>query len=422
MNREKRPRLCHRYRTVNSPGTPRGSKQICIPMDPSLYQDLWNDAVQLRSYLDTLIEQSPELFPSEVSDGYHLTGHLPESKKMPGIRLRQIQIGSETYTLRPSFVMSYMSGTVDELEHPLLLLSLGVPCWALMRIYGHNEMYWNRHLERFGRSSLVGTTVRLSPRLPRHLVADEHHCDWCGMKGYVAFTAAHGCILGLALSPQADEAHLKVAYGVFAQEARALEPDYEPISVNVDGWKATQNAFVALFTSIVPILCFLHGFLSIRQRSRKAHGLHQQLWEIYRSESAEQFRQKMAQFWQNCQTDNWPQALIDKIAKFCGRVDDYALSYEHPHCYRTSNLVDRLMNRLTRYLYANRGIYGHLVTSERRLRGWALLQNFRPFAPRSGIERPYQSPAHRLNQKQYHSHWLHNLQVSASMAGQKCCT
>lgn len=357
-----------------------------------------------------------------IKDGYHLTGHLPESKKMPGIRLRQIQTCSGTYTLRPSFVMSYMSGTVDELEHPLLLLSLGVPCWALTRIYGHNEMYWNRHLERFGRHSLVATTVRLSPRLPRHLAADEHHCDWCGTKGYVAFTPAHGCILGLALSPQADEAHLKVAYGVFAQEARALEPDYEPISVNVDGWKATRKAFVALFPPIVPILCFLHGFLSIRKHSRKEHGLHQQLWGLYRSESAEQFRQNMAQFWHDCQTGHWTQALLDNLAKFCGRVDDYALSYEHPHCYRTSNLVDRLMNRLTRYLYANRGIHGHLATSERRLRGWALLQNFRPFAPRSGIERPYQSPAHRLNQKQYHSHWLHNLQVSASMTGQKCCT
>ena len=93
------------------------------------------------------------------------------------------------------------------------------------------------------------------------------------------------------------------------------------------------------------------------------------------------------------------------------------MSYQHPGCHRTSNLVDRLMNRLTRYLYAGRGIHGHLMSSERRHRGWALLQNFRPFAPRSGVDRLYQSPAHRLNQKQYHSHWLHNLQISASLAG-----
>ena len=70
---------------------------------------------------------SPELFPAELLGGYRLTGRLPESKKLPGVRLRQIRHEQSVYTLRPSFVMSYMSGTVEALEHPLLLLSIGVP-------------------------------------------------------------------------------------------------------------------------------------------------------------------------------------------------------------------------------------------------------------------------------------------------------
>ena len=100
---------------------------------------------------------------------------------------------------------------------------------------------------------------------------------------------------------------------------------------------------------------------------------------------------------------------------------DY-VSYNHPGCHRTSNLVDRLMNRLTRFLYHGRGIHGHQPSSELRLRGWALLNNFRPFAPRSGQVRDYQSPAHRLNQKRYHHHWLHNLQVCASCQGRRALT
>ena len=156
-------------------------------MDPALYDEIWHDAARVRLHLDELIQTSPELFPSEIATGYQLTGHLPESKKMPGIRLRQLRTSQNTYTLRPSFVMSYMSGTVDELEHPLLLLSLGVPYWAITLIYGHDEMYWHRHLERLGRYSLVGTTVPRCDQLPQHLVADEHHADWCGEKGYVAF-------------------------------------------------------------------------------------------------------------------------------------------------------------------------------------------------------------------------------------------
>ena len=68
-------------------------------------------------------------------------------------------------------------------------------------------------------------------------------------------------------------------------------------------------------------------------------------------------------------------------------------------------------------VYAGRGLHGHQVNSEHRLRGWALLNNFRPFAPRSGSTRTFQSPAHRLNHRQYHQHWLHNLQVSSSCLG-----
>lgn len=107
----------------------------------------------------------------------------------------------------------------------------------------------------------------------------------------------------------------------------------------------------------------------------------------------------------------------EMVAKLCQRESEYAVAYAHPGCHRTSNLVDRLMNRLTRLLYSGRGLHGHQHSSASRLRGWALLHNFRPFAPRSGRPREYQSPAHRLNGKQYHEHWLHNLQVSTSLAG-----
>ena len=392
-------------------------------MEQSDYGKIWHDAAKVRKLLELLIAQSPELFPSDIALGYHLTGHLPESKKMPGVTLRQLRLHKGgTYTLRPSFVMIYMSGTVSQLEHPLLLLSLAVPYWAITMIYGHNEMYWHRHLERLGRNSLVGTTVPLPHMLPKHLVADEHHADWCGETGYIAFTAGEGCILGLALSEKADEYHLTQSYGVFADEARALDPNYEPETVNIDGWQATKKAFMSLFSKITPILCFLHGFLAVRERSRKEHQLHEELWEVYHCDTAEQFRQQMAQFWRACQQGNWSDVIMKKLGKFCNRVEDYIISYQHPGCHRTSNLVDRLMNRLTRYLYAGRGIHGHLMASERRHRGWALLQNFRPFAPRSGIDRVYQSPAHRLNQKQYHHHWLHNLQISASLAGKIDCT
>jgi hypothetical protein len=41
-------------------------------------------------------------------------------------------------------------------------------------------------------------------------VADEHHADWAGQKGYIPTTVGGGCILGVALTAAADDAHLQV--------------------------------------------------------------------------------------------------------------------------------------------------------------------------------------------------------------------
>lgn len=423
MDAHERTRLCARQRRPHEEGTLRGSRQICIPMTRDVYDRIWQDAAEVRRFLEPLIRDFPELFPPAIAEGFELTGRLPESKKLPGVRLRQLRLrDGSVFTLRPSFVVSYMMGTAEELEDPLLLLSIGVPCWIVTKVCGRNEMFWQRLMERLGRNSLVGTTVREPKRLPEHLAGDEHHTDWCGQKGYVAFTAGGGCVLGAALCDSADEEHLTEAYGEFAREARDVDPEYAPQTVNTDGWFATRNAFRILFPTIVTILCFLHGFLKIRDRCRKARELHRRVWDVYRAQTAEAFHRQMAAFQAWFEGGDWPQTVRQAVAKLNSRASDYALSYAHPGCHRTSNPVDRLMNRLTRFLYLGRGLHGHQPTSERRLRGWALLQNFRPFAPRSAQTRTYSSPAHRLNRKQYHAHWVHNLQVSASLAGYRCRT
>ena len=59
------------------------------------------------------------------------------------------------------------------------------------------------------------------------------------------------------MTSAADDDHLRDAYGVFAAEARDVEPEYAPATVNTDGWAATQNAFRSLFPTIAVVLCFL---------------------------------------------------------------------------------------------------------------------------------------------------------------------
>ena len=76
-----------------------------------------------------------------------------------------------------------------------------------------------------------------------------------------------------------------------ATEARDVDPTYTPATVNTDGWKATQKAWRTLFSTIAVVLCFLHGFLKIRDRSRKDHELHRRIWEVYRAATKGEFSQ-----------------------------------------------------------------------------------------------------------------------------------
>jgi len=60
MDAQERTRSCFRERMPRSEGTPRGSKQICIPMTADIYHRIWNDAGQVRQFLEPLIKASPE--------------------------------------------------------------------------------------------------------------------------------------------------------------------------------------------------------------------------------------------------------------------------------------------------------------------------------------------------------------------------
>ena len=121
--------------------------------------------------------------------------------------------------------------------------------------------YWYRLTSHLGRYDVVSTTVFTPESLPQNLVADEKHYHQNSAKGYAAMTVGGDCVLGLAVAGSTSTPDLTKAYGVFQREARAVNPTYQPDSVNTDGWSATQQAWRLLFPAIVVLECFLHAFL-----------------------------------------------------------------------------------------------------------------------------------------------------------------
>ena len=190
---------------------PRGYSTICLPIDKDRYSKVVDSPLQFRLWLDESFRAMPELFPTAFAQGYTLKDS--RTSKKTGLLLRRIECNAtaEAFSVRPSFVLPYMTGLTDEVEKALFLRSFGVPFWALARVCGRNPMYWYRLEVSLGRNSIVGTTVRQA-EVPEHLLADEHHQTLDGNKVYVATTVAEGCCLGASLSQTADEKGLTEAY------------------------------------------------------------------------------------------------------------------------------------------------------------------------------------------------------------------
>ena len=283
-------------------------------------------------------------------------------------------------------------------------------------------MYWHRLERSLGRNSLVGTTVASAERLPRHLAADEKHTTWAGERVYLAATAGGGCCLGMALAKAAGNDDLTEAYGVFRDEARRLDPEYRPETVNTDGWPATQAAWRALFKGATIILCFLHAFLKVRERAVHLKEtfalLRERIGEAYHAPDARTFSQRLRRLrqWAKAHVDK--EVVREKVLALCDKRAAFVKAYAHPGCRRTSNPVDRLLRRLDYHLYCTQHLHGTTKAAEQGLRGWALIHNFAPSCPETVRESAgLRSPAERLNGKRYHDEWLQNLLISASLGG-----
>lgn len=406
-----------------------GSKRICIPLGQGEHEHLIDDKKAFREMLDEQIRDYPELFPTQISGGYHLHGLHPTSKKMPELTLRRIKLKeqdeqgkAQVFTIAPSFVLPYMTGYTDEVEKALFLhQKFGVPYWGLSYTFGRNDMYWYRLCQNIGGNSIVGTTVKTGEALPTHLLADEKHTDFNGQKAYIAQTVGEDCVLGLSICLGADETELTEAYQTFKTEAQQLKPDYQPQTVNTDGWRATGLAWKSLFPAIVIIQCFLHAFLKIRSCAKRMKNefphIQEMVWNAYHAETTTTFLERILdlQIWAYLHLP--PGNVVTAICKLCDKAPLFVLAYDYPDAYRTSNMIDRHMKPLDLYLQRTSFFNGHLSSAERSLRAWALCHNFLPYSPRAKVGKSFRSPAHKLNGFLYRDNWLENLLVSASMRG-----
>ena len=404
-----------------NPEVPRGNRTICLPFRQDEYGQLVKDPKRFRMTVDETARRHGNLFPGVFQNGYEMKD-IRYSKRL-GIWTRRILVDDVAYTIRPSFVMPYMTGMVQDVEKALFLRKFDVPHWALAHCYGRNAMYWYRMECGLGRFSIVGTTIQRPSLLPRHVLADEKHTWLNGKKAYCATTVADGCILGASVALSAGQEDLQKAYGVFKQEAQTLNPDYRPETGNTDGWLPTRNAWNELFPGITLLMCFLHVFIGIRDRSSKKYkeafaAVSEKLWNCYRAQTKISFSQRVRRLCEWSLKGTVPRFMVDKLEKLRKNLPCFSAAYDLPGAFRTSNMLDRLMQRMDRRLFSAQYFHGIQSSADLSMRAWALIYNFAPFNPRTiELKKGLRCPAETLNGFRYHSNWLQNLLVSASLGG-----
>ena len=401
-------------------------RSIIIPVSLSDYQAVVDDFPKFRAMLEDIYASHPELFPPEFEDGFQSKDKRLSLKLQITLRRITVGFGEQVahYQIVPGDVLAYMTGKTEDLEKPLWLRKYSVPYWVLAEIFGRDANYYHRIECMLGRCSVVGALSSKPGIIPKHFVADEKHAKHLGKKAYIAMAAGGGCVLAAELTPSCDADSLRESYGVLRQEAEWADPDHRFESANTDGFQATVIALQMAFGKrLVLMSCILHLIISIRDGAKKKFREHYEevadwFWWCYEAETKRGFAQRWKSFMRRAQESSWDEKIKGKLERANEKkLDSYKAYYDNEGSHRVSTALDQLMGMLDRRLFAMRHLHGHFETSRLLIRGWAQIQNFAPWNPRTRKLNGAACPAERLNGFRYRESWLENLRVSTSMGG-----
>lgn len=409
--------------TKDSKRVSKGNRVIVLPMQQNQYAQFLSNLKFARNLVLTQLDLYPQIFPANM-ESFSFNGTTNVSKKM-SIRKRKIVVDNIHYQIHPSFILPDMRGMINsKISNGLLLCAHGVPFWLVSRCFGENESYWFRLYQSFSQKDIVGSTVYGNKdNIPEDILVDEKHISISKQKYYIGTTVGGGCILGAEISESADEQGLMKAYNVFKTEALEVKSDYQPKSINTDGWVPTINAIKKLFPLAIMIRCFLHAFLKIRNNARKSvqeefNRCSDIVWNAYRSEDKRSFSQRIRRIREWSVKNMKDNKMKIAVLKLCDRKEEFMAYFDNKLAHRTSNMLDRLMRLMDRKIFKAQGFHGSKKASNKTIRTYAILYNFAPSCPKAG-HKELKSPAERLNGFAFSEDWVENLLIASSLNGKK---
>jgi len=70
--------------------------------------------------------------------------------------------------------------------------------------------------------------------------------------------------------------------------------------------------------------------------------------------------------------------MLDRIKEIRNNLKKFTTPYDLAGSHRTSNMIDRLMLRMDRYLFNIQYFHGNIESAELGICAWALVNNFAP--------------------------------------------
>jgi hypothetical protein len=98
----------------------RSNRSICLPFEEETYKLNIEDCTKFRNYIDEQIQIYPELFPPEIINGYQMKDSNFSKKQQTTIR--RIEISGIAYTIRPSYIMPYMTSITINVQFTLHIM------------------------------------------------------------------------------------------------------------------------------------------------------------------------------------------------------------------------------------------------------------------------------------------------------------
>ena len=92
--------------------------------------------------------------------------------------------------------------------------------------------------------------------------------------------------------------------------------------------------------------------------------------EIYRAETKKSFSQRIRRLREQADKNIKNDIVLSKILTLCNKKERFIVAYDHPDTYRTSNMSDRLMRWMDKYLFNRKYSHGTFESAKLTMRAW----------------------------------------------------